>query len=102
MSSTDEAMRDTYATSATSAVPATKLDAASLGPAFGGWGMAPQPQLEEQNAPDYLFPENFDVAYRRSWGERLTFHIGAAYLAGAQSARALAVHATAGWRRERV
>ena len=44
-----------------------------------GGPSAPPPQLKQ---PDYLFPENFDQNFRRSWGERLTFHIGSAYLAG--------------------
>ena len=44
-----------------------------------GGPSAPPPQLKQ---PDYLFPENFDQNFRRSWGERVTFHIGSAYLAG--------------------
>ena len=75
-------MSDPYLSS--SATPPTKLT--DLGPAFGGgWGLGPTTPQVEQNAPDYLFAENYDMAYRRSWGERLTFHIGAAYLVGAPS-----------------
>lgn len=36
--------------------------------------------------PDFLFDENYDESFRRSWGERLTYHVGAAYSAGAQPA----------------
>lgn len=32
--------------------------------------------------PDFLFDENYDTSFRRSWGERLTFHAGSAYLLG--------------------
>ena len=80
---TDE-LSDPYTSSSPSGTAsAGKLDAGSLGPVFGaGWGLGPTlPQVEE-NAPDYLFAENYDAAFRRSWGERLTFHIGSAYLAG--------------------
>ena len=79
-----EDLSDPYTSSSASGTTATgKLDAGSLGPVFGaGWGLGPSlPQVEE-NTPDYLFAENYDAAYRRSWGERLTFHIGSAYLAG--------------------
>ena len=72
-------MSDPYLSSSSTAP--TKLT--DLGPAFGGgWGLGPTTPQVEQNAPDYLFAENYDTAYRRSWGERLTFHIGAAYLVG--------------------
>ena len=37
---------------------------------------APIPQ------PNFLFEEGYDESFRRSWGERLTYHVGAAYLAG--------------------
>ena len=33
--------------------------------------------------PDYLFETDVDPSFRRSWGERLTFHVGGAYLLGA-------------------
>jgi len=33
--------------------------------------------------PDFLFPESdYDQTFRRSWGERLTYHAGTAYLIG--------------------
>ena len=37
---------------------------------------APIPQ------PDFLFETDYDEKFRRSWGERLTYHVGVAYLAG--------------------
>lgn len=40
--------------------------------------------------PDFLYDENYDESFRRSWGERLTYHVGAAYSAGAQAALYLA------------
>ena len=82
---TDEQPLGTEYTSSSpsSTTAAGKLDAGSLGSVFGAnFGLgATLPQMEE-NAPDYLFAENYDAGYRRSWGERLTFHIGSAYLAG--------------------
>lgn len=75
--SDDTYMADPYANSG-------KLDTGSLGPAFGGGGgglfLPANPVPAAQ--PDFLFPENYEESYRRSWGERLTFHIGASYLAG--------------------
>lgn len=35
------------------------------------------------SSPDYLFETDLDPSFRRSWGERLTFHVGGAYLVGA-------------------
>mmetsp|Transcript_25277 Transcript_25277/g.51351 ORF Transcript_25277/g.51351 Transcript_25277/m.51351 type:complete len:204 (-) Transcript_25277:199-810(-) len=81
---TDE-LSDPYTSSSPNGIPAAgKLDTGSLGPVFGaGWGLGPSlPQVAMEDAPDYLFAENYDAAFRRSWGERLTFHIGSAYLAG--------------------
>ena len=82
---TDEQPLGTEYTSSSpsSTTAAGKLDAGSLGSVFGAnFGLgATLPQMEE-NAPDYLFAENYDAGFRRSWGERLTFHIGSAYLAG--------------------
>ena len=37
--------------------------------------------------PNFLFEESYDESYRRSWGERLTYHVGCAYLGGAPRAR---------------
>ena len=73
------AMADPYALKDGAVPPPT----GGLGPAFGGLtfpaGANPGPTVQ----PDFLFPENFEEDYRRSWGERLTFHIGSAYLTGA-------------------
>ncbi len=33
-------------------------------------------------SPDFLLPENYDNKFRRSWGERLVYHIGVGYLIG--------------------
>ena len=96
MGTEDQPLGTEYTSSSPSSTTAAgKLDAGSLGNVFGSFGMgATLPQVEE-NAPDYLFAENYDAAYRRSWGERLTFHIGSAYLAGQGPARALPPRATA-------
>ena len=32
--------------------------------------------------PNFLFEESYDEAYRRSWGERMTYHVGLGYLVG--------------------
>ena len=81
-------MQDPYASASPGGQepePAPVLGAPVLG---GGWGMGPTlPTVPVESQPDYLFAENYDAAYRRSWGERLTFHIGAAYLSGAAPAR---------------
>ena len=38
--------------------------------------------------PDFLFPESdYDQTFRRSWGERLTYHAGTAYLIGTPRCR---------------
>lgn len=59
-------------------------------------GFSSQPLLPPQGAsPDFLFPENFDETFRRSWGERLTFHAGSAYLSGARTTAAARHHARA-------
>ena len=91
MGTEDRPLGTEYTSSSPSSTTAAgKLDAGSLGSVFGaGFGLgATLPQVEE-NAPDYLFAENYDAAYRRSWGERLTFHIGSAYLAGERAIPAL-------------
>jgi len=44
------------------------------------------PQLGSASQPDFLFPEqDYDTTFRRSWGERLTYHSGTAYLMGLTS-----------------
>jgi import inner membrane translocase subunit TIM23 len=54
----------------------------------GGW--AATPDLTSSSAsPDFLFPESdYDEQFRRSWGERLTYHVGSSYLVGARPAPA--------------
>ena len=37
--------------------------------------------------PEFLFPENYDSGFRRSWGDRLTYHIGLGYLTGVSGER---------------
>ena len=32
--------------------------------------------------PNFLFEDSYDAGFRRSWGERLTYHVGCAYLGG--------------------
>jgi len=80
----DGLMADPYASSSAPATPAFSF------PSFGGasndtYGSgalhiptepAPIP------TPDFLFEESYDESFRRSWGERLTYHCGAAYIVG--------------------
>ena len=78
--SEEKPLSDPYTGTSSTPPPAGKLEP----PALGGFsfGLPSVPQVEDQyeSPPDFLFPENFDTGFRRSWGERLTFHIGAAYL----------------------
>lgn len=78
MQSDSNAMADPYLLKDGTTPP--KLDAAPL----GGFALSLPPQANPGLTvqPDFLFPENYEENYRRSWGERLTFHIGTAYLAG--------------------
>ena len=75
------AMADPYALKDGAIPAAGKLDT-SLGPAFGGLTFPAGANPAATVQPDFLFAENYEEDYRRSWGERLTFHIGAGYLAG--------------------
>lgn len=63
---------------------ASEAPRVSLPPGFKSGAEAMLPPQEA--SPDFLFPENFDESFRRSWGERLTFHAGGAYLVGARAA----------------
>lgn len=47
-----------------------------------GWAATPDLGGSSDSTPDYLFETDFDESFRRSWGERLTFHTGGAYLVG--------------------
>jgi len=81
----EELLADPYAASSTSAGKGLSSSVPSLPPG-GGWAATEQLQLPKGVAsseqPDFLFPENYDTDFRRSWGERLTFHAGSAYLVG--------------------
>ena len=48
-----------------------------------GWAATPGLDGGSADTPDYLFETDVDPSFRRSWGERLTFHVGGAYLLGA-------------------
>lgn len=80
----DGFLQDPYAS--VNAASSTSADISKLGPAFGSsWGVgAPTPGAQ---TPDFLFPETADSQYRRSWGDRLTYHIGMGYLIGAPRPR---------------
>ena len=84
MPASSEQLNDPYADP--NVASSTTLDPSKLGPAFGGgtWGAGgpPAPKVPAASQPDFLFPENYDEMYRRSWGDRLTYHIGCGYLAG--------------------
>lgn len=82
MSSNEGLMADPYASSSGAPPPSSVPTL----PPGAGWAASVQPQLQASNSPDFLFEENFDESYRRSWGERLTYHVGCAYLVGANAA----------------
>lgn len=86
MSSNEGLMADPYASS--SSPPASSPGGMPQLPPGAGWAASVHPQLPQasNNTPDFLFPENYDETFRRSWGERLTYHVGSAYLIGASSA----------------
>lgn len=74
-------MADPYASPSASLPPPPSMPSAP--PSLpSGW--AATPGLEGgSSTPDYLFETDTDPTFRRSWGERLTFHVGGAYLVGA-------------------
>jgi len=89
----DGLMQDPYASS-TAASSASSGGGGSFSlPSFGGgsggggesYGSGSF-HIPDQPAPiptpNFLFEESYDTNYRRSWGERLTYHCGAAYLVG--------------------
>lgn len=88
----DELMSDPYASGG--APPAAGAPAASALPSFGsaipslsgdsyGSGALHIPtEAAPIPTPNFLFEEGYDEAYRRSWGERLTYHVGGAYMGG--------------------
>ena len=72
-------MADPYASS--KAAPPASSSLPKL-PSGSGWAssVSDTPGL---GRPQYLFPEtDYDQSFRRSWGERLTYHVGTAYLIG--------------------
>jgi len=78
-------MADPYASGGQPSSPAASLPgfgAAAAADAYGSGGLHLPSQPAPIPTPDFLFEESYDEAYRRSWGERLTYHVGAAYLVG--------------------
>jgi len=93
MSKDGSYMSDPYANA--SAASSTTADVSKLGPAFGNsWSMPAAGSLPNSQ-PDFLFQETADPKYRRSWGDRLTYHIGLGYLTGAPTQRGSVF--VAGW-----
>ena len=79
----EEPLADPYSSPET---PSSSVDTSRLGPAFGGsWSAAAGPAVPAVPQPDFLFTENYDQSFRRSWGERLVYHIGGAYIVGLTS-----------------
>lgn len=78
-------MADPYAATSTSGSKPLPAGMPTL-PAGSGWAATEQLRLPAAGAraqePDFLYPENYDTTFRRTWGERLTFHVGSAYLVG--------------------
>ena len=74
-------MRDPYASA--DAASQSSVEFGKLGPAFGSAWTTPAPGAAPLQQPDFLFEETADAMYRRSWGDRLTYHIGVGYLVGA-------------------
>lgn len=82
-------MHDPYASSGSSgslATPPPLPSADDFHPVAPADDLLPMILRSKPPQPDFLFDENYDESFRRSWGERLTYHVGAAYSAGAQPA----------------
>lgn len=78
-------MLDPYASGAPSSSPASALPsfgASAAADAYGSGSLHLPTQPAPIPTPDFLFEDSYDESYRRSWGERLTYHVGAAYLVG--------------------
>ncbi|EOD06620.1 hypothetical protein EMIHUDRAFT_121264 [Emiliania huxleyi CCMP1516] len=73
-------MQDPYASA--DAASQSSVEFGKLGPAFGSAWTTPAPGAAPLQQPDFLFEETADAMYRRSWGDRLTYHIGVGYLVG--------------------
>ena len=74
-------MADPYASS--SAPPPAGASSMPALPPGAGWAASVQPSSDNASSPDYLFDSDYDEGFRRSWGERLTYHTGSAYCIGA-------------------
>lgn len=89
----DELMSDPFVASTQLQAPAGFSKPGGI----GGLDNLFLPEVSQpQETPDFLFPENFDTGFRRSWGERLTYHSGVAYLAGLSTGGVVGI--AEGWR----
>merc|ERR1719421_30803 len=82
MAGDEQLMADPYASGGAPA-PASALPSAPGLP--GGWAAKDDLYLnasEPAATPDFLFEDSYEEGFRRSWGERLTYHVGVAYLGG--------------------
>ena len=97
MSKEGELMADPYASPAGGAVAPPPAAPSSSGfslPGFSQGSAADDLHLnvsEPSATPDFLFEDSYDQNFRRSWGERLTYHVGGAYLIGACTPRTSAL-----------
>ena len=81
----DELMSDPYASGGSSGGAASMLPSfgrAAATEAYGSGSLHIPNQPAPIPTPNFLFEESYDESYRRSWGERLTYHVGSAYLVG--------------------
>ena len=76
-------MADPYSAAAVNASASSLPQAPPSLPS--GWAATPGLSTSD-SSPDYLFETDYDESFRRSWGERLTFHAGSAYLLGTPAA----------------
>lgn len=86
-----ELMADPYASAGAAASAGSALpsfgsvfggSAAASGDSYGSGSLHIPDQPAPIPTPDFLFSEGYDESFRRSWGERLTYHVGVAYLGG--------------------
>lgn len=91
-SPSDQLMADPYASSAPAkaASPPPGSSSGLFGSSNQG-GLMRMPQPAQPAQPDFLFDDNYDSSFRRSWGERLTYHVGWAYLLGFTGGGAIGV-----------
>ena len=76
-------MADPYASSGSSSLPPPPLASSQGGAPAASDDLFLNISSQPVTKPDFLFEENFDDNFRRSWGERLTYHVGLAYSTGA-------------------